>query len=55
MKYVVDCFTSADWWYFNKESIALAIAVTAITAFIWPIVHELSQLATQWLIAKFKR
>lgn len=42
--------TERDFWYFNKESIALALVIASCTGMFWGLSHE----AGKWVWFYFK-
>lgn len=55
LAHIGDRFVDADWWYYNADSIALAVFVTIVTAVVWPPVHEASKYITQWIVTRLRR
>lgn len=47
---LITIYSDADFWYFNKQSIALAIIVASATGLVFGLSHELGK--TIWFFLK---
>jgi len=43
MTELITIYSDADFWYFNKQSIALAIVVASATGMVFGLSHELGK------------
>ena len=51
MSDLITIYSNPDFWFFNKENIALALVI-ALTGFVWAIAHEAGK--AFWFWAKKK-
>ena len=55
MSDLITIYSDADFWYFNKQSIALAIVVASATGMVFGLSHELGKSVWFWIKRLLKK